>query len=173
MLFTGVQIDCLEVRQEADDTGTTTCALAQSHVPPCEQTAQPTCTATTTDILVSSMQVTETHFTTMTVAASVLTESHFLTMTATNTIPEASRQSCADPLPSNTATIQNASQTSSPTLTPGAAVAIVLGVHVVLIIQTMACTLAWVVCFKRRKGKMKREGTGSYRQSEQVFNNDQ
>ena len=64
----------------------------------------------------------------------------------------ASPQSSANLLPSSTSNNCNVSQTGSPIpITSGYAVAIALGV--VLIIETVACTVALVVCLKRKEGK--------------------
>ena len=66
--------------------------------------------------------------------------------------PNASPQSCANLLPSSTSGNSNMSQTGGPIIiTPGYAVAIAMGA--VLIIETVACTVAWVVCLKRKEGK--------------------
>ena len=141
-------LDCIPDTHEV-------CLRAPIYEPPqeAEQSSQPMCVATTqhTETIVSTTEVTETLCTTMAVAP-VLPESHHVPVTVTHIVH------------SNTSCSNGASKTSIP-ITPGAAVAIVLGV--VLIIQTMACTVAWVVCFKRRKGKMEREGTG--RLCEQVY----
>lgn len=151
-------IVCFQDIPEKRDTAITTCAPLQTTILP----AQPVCTATATNILVSTTEVTVTVLTTLTVESS-LAKTHYVTVTATHTIPEASWLPCAQLPTLNSSTVLDATQASRPS--PGAVAAIVLAV--VLLIMIMACTVAWVVCLKRKKGKLERGRSG--RLHEHVF----
>lgn len=69
-------------------------------------------------------------------------------------------QSCADPSPTNTSTSTDRLQTRS-TFGVGAVIAAVLGV--ILLVQLIACTLAWVVCLKMKQSRVKGDGIGKYK----------
>ena len=134
------------------DTAATTCP-SQLIV---QQPSLPECTATETDVLVSTTAITETLISTMTVA-SVLIRSHYITVTATHTIPEVSLLPCTQIHLLNSSSVQDAALPPS-TPSPGLVAAIVLGI--VLVILVMACAVAWVVCFRRKKRKLKADRSG-------------
>ena len=145
-------LDCFrDITEKEGDTAATTCAPLQTTILP----AQPVCTATATDTLVSTTAVTETLFSTVTME-SVLTKQHYITVTATYTIPEVSELLCTQLPPLNSSSAQDTNQASIPS--PGAVAAIIL--CIVLVILIMACTVAWVVSLKRKKEKLQIEGSG-------------
>ena len=89
--------------------------------------------------------------------ASVLIRSHYITVTATHTIPEVSLLPCTQIHLLNSSSVQDAAQPPS-TSSPGLVAAIVLGIALVILVMT--CAVAWVVCFKRKKRKLKTDRSG-------------
>ena len=86
-----------------------------------------------------------------------------ITVTTTVTVDSSedivSFQSYADLPPTNTPNnVPDGLQTGCSSFGAGAVIAVVLGV--ILLVQLIACTVAWVVCLKRKQGRRKREGTG-------------
>ena len=68
-------------------------------------------------------------------------------------------QSYADLPPTNTPnSVPDRLQTGCSSFGAGAVIAVVLGV--ILLVQLIACRVAWVVCLKRKQGRRKKEGTG-------------
>ena len=73
-----------------------------------------------------------------------------------------SSQLCTDPPPTNTCTsAPDGLQTGSSSFGVGAIIAVVLGV--ILLVQLIACTVAWVVCLKGKQRRTKVEGIGKYK----------
>lgn len=149
-----IYIDCFQdIPKEKGDTAATTCDPLQTTIQP----AQPVCTATDSDIVISTTTVTENLFSAM-IVESVLTERHYVTVTATYTIdiPQVSSLPCTQLPQVNSSSVQDVTQASN--FSPGAIAAIILAV--VLVILIIACTVAWVVCLKRKKDKLERQGSG-------------
>ena len=92
------------------------------------------------------------------IVESVLTERHYVTVTATYTIdiPQVSSLPCTQLPQVNSSSLQDVTRASN--FSPGAIAAIILAVVVVILI--IACTVAWVVCLKRKKDKLERQGSG-------------
>ena len=86
-----------------------------------------------------------------------------ITVTTTNMVDSSedivSFQSYADLPPTNTPnSVPDRLQTGCSPFGAGAVIAVVLGV--ILLVQLIACTVAWAVCLKRKQERRKREGTG-------------
>ena len=96
---------------------------------------------------------------------SILIRRHYITVTPTHTTPEVSSLPCTQLPPLNSSSVQNAAQPSRPN--PGVVAAIALGA--VLVILIMACAVAWVVCLKRKKVKLKRERSGRLHKHDYMF----
>ena len=77
-----------------------------------------------------------------------------VTVTTTNTGSGVCFQSSADPPPTNTSiSTPDGLQTDSSSFGVGSIIAVVLGV--ILLVQLIACTVAWVVCLKRKQRRTK------------------
>ena len=81
------------------------------------------------------------------------------TVTASYAMPNVSLMPCMN-LPSmDSSSIQDAAQPRS-NPSPGLVAAIILGI--VLVILVMACAVGWVVCFKRKKRRLKADRNGTF-----------
>ena len=77
-------------------------------------------------------------------------------------------QPCADPSPTIIPTSAfDSLQAGNTSFGVGFIIAVVLGV--ILLVQLIACTVAWVVCLKGKQRRMKREGRGTGLGVESVF----
>ena len=130
------------------------------HQLPSPKPTPPVCTTTETDTstVISTTEVTSTSFTTITVE-SVSTATHYTAVTASYAMPNVSLMPCIDPSSLDSSSVQDAALPPS-TPSPGLVAAIVLGI--VLVILGMACAVAWVACFKRKKRKLKADRKGTF-----------
>ena len=157
IMFVSAPKDCFtDISDKEAGNADTTCPPQL----PSPQPTLPVCTTTETDTstVISTTEVISTSFTTITVE-SVSTETHYTTVTASYAIPNVSLMPCIDPPSMDSSSVQDTVQPPS-TLSPGLVAAIVLGI--VLVILVMGCAVAWVVCFKRKKRKLKADRRGTF-----------
>ena len=154
-MFVSARKDCfIDIPDEEAGNAYTTCPPQL----PSPQPTPPVCTTAETDAstVISTTEVTSTSFTTITVE-SVSIETHYTTVTASYVMPNVSLMPCIDPSSMDSSSVQDAAQPPS-TPSPGLVAAIVLGI--VLVVLVMTCAVAWVVCFKRKKRKLKADRSG-------------
>ena len=79
--------------------------------------------------------------------------------TASYAMPNVSLMPCIDPPSVDSRSVQDAALPPS-TPSPGLVAAIVLSI--VLVMLVMACAVAWVACFRRKKRKLKAHRRGTF-----------
>ena len=102
-----------------------------------------------------TVQVTATVMPTCTVSESrVIQQTETVTATLTNF-----GELCTGLPLTNTSNELQTGNTAVAAFGVGSIIAVVLGV--ILLVQLIACTVAWVVCLRRKQGRMKAEGIGT------------